>query len=792
MSRRSDDELIGYADPLVAMPGEAVSIMVSTSHREYHASLVRLCHGDDHPAGPGFQEQSYAHVLDAVCEGRLQRARPGSYGVVETADQPTWVDGVTIAAKIWPTTPATGQRQTVVSTLCSRHGGFDLALGEDGRVIVQLSTAGGSAELTTPHSLQAHVWYGVAVTIDPHQGQMTLATFDLAPLRRAGDAICRRRVQTGPPPPCGTVLLGARSPARRLPGCAIAAPTDFFNGKIEQPTIYARAASRAELQSIVRGENPVSMRPHVAAKWDFAQRIGSDRFMDRSPNRLDGRLVNNPARAVTGANWDGSQHSWRHAPKQYAAIHFHEDDLADAEWSQDLGVTVPADLPSGVFAVKLTVDDATGYVPFVVSARRSERPAPVRYLASTMTWLAYANHRFHQSVHPAATELGVRPHDLSRILDHHPEWGSSLYDEHRDGSGVMYSSWRRPLIDLDPRFRHAHSGMPGHLALDLHVIAWLAAKGYTFDLITDHDLHDDGSALLEDSKVLVTSPHPEYVSGAMVDAVERFIARGGRVLYLGGNGFYWVSAIDAHRRWIMEVRRGVAGTRPWESLPGELYLSSSGELGGKWRHRGRPPNAVLGVGYSGIGFVRNACGYRRTPSSHEPEFACFFDGIQSETFGDHGLVNGGAASVELDSAEQSRGTPPSAVVLASARPRSRYVVISTDDVHEITPASALTSVDNPAVRADVTYFDTESGGAVFAASAIGWAGSMVADGYENDVSRLTQNVLDTFLGMSGAAPPIARKPSGTSPREATLEPSDCDGDKAPRIEDVTRGGAELP
>ena len=40
---------------------------------------------------------------------------------------------------------------------------------------------------------------------------------------------------------------------------------------------------------------------------------------------------------------------WRHAPREYAAIHFHDDDLHDAGWATDFDFTVPADLPSGAY-----------------------------------------------------------------------------------------------------------------------------------------------------------------------------------------------------------------------------------------------------------------------------------------------------------------------------------------------------------------------------------------------------------------------------------------------------------
>ena len=49
------------------------------------------------------------------------------------------------------------------------------------------------------------------------------------------------------------------------------------------------------------------------------------------------------------------------------------------------------------------------------------------------------------------------------------------------------------------------------------------------------------------------------------------------------------------------------------------------------------------------------------------------------------------------------------------------------------------------VRADITYFTTRNGGAVFSASSIAWCGALAHNGYDNNVSRMTANVLRRFL-----------------------------------------------
>ena len=166
----------------------------------------------------------------------------------------------------------------------------------------------------------------------------------------------------------------------------------------------------------------------------------------------------------------------------------------------------------------------------------------------------------------------------------------SHYEKHADGSGVFYVSHLCPQMVIRPKYRHPGLGFgasaPHQLSADLHLLDWMETKGFRYDVVTDHDLHAEGTALLNYYRVLVTGTHPEYWTGAMLDALEDYLAGGGRLMYMGGNGFYWVTSIDPHRSHIVEVRRW-GGSQSWRVEPGEAYHSTTGELGGLWRERGR-------------------------------------------------------------------------------------------------------------------------------------------------------------------------------------------------------------
>ncbi len=50
------------------------------------------------------------------------------------------------------------------------------------------------------------------------------------------------------------------------------------------------------------------------------------------------------------------------------------------------------------------------------------------------------------------------------------------------------------------------------------------------------------------------------------------------------------------------------------------------------------------------------------------------------------------------------------------------------------------------VRCDMVFFETPKGGAVFSTSSISWAGALAHDGYKNNVSRITANVVKPLPG----------------------------------------------
>jgi N,N-dimethylformamidase len=307
-------------------------------------------------------------------------------------------------------------------------------------------------------------------------------------------------------------------------------------------------------------------------------------------------------RGLTGHNWTGRIFSRKEAPHQYGSIHFHDDDLEDTGWDADFEWSIPSDLKSGIYAAHLSSDDEEDFVPFVISDKKAK--AKIAFLVPTMTYLEYANERvlFAGIDFSGLTNIPIVVDPYDRYLGEHTELGGSIYDVHSDGSGICYSTARRPIVNMRPNHRHWVHSCPRKLPFDLYLVDWLEQKNFQYDVITDHDLHHKGEDLLRQYDVIMTGSHPEYWTSAMLDGIDGYLDHGGRLMYLGGNGFYWVTAVDPERDHIIEVRRGYAGSRAWPSHVGELELASTGEVGGIWRHLGRPPNALVGVGFAAQGW----------------------------------------------------------------------------------------------------------------------------------------------------------------------------------------------
>ena len=77
---------------------------------------------------------------------------------------------------------------------------------------------------------------------------------------------------------------------------------------------------------------------------------------------------------------------------------------------------------------------------------------------------------------------------------------------------------------------------------------------------------------------------------------------GGRLAYLGGNGFYWKIAHAPQMPGIMEIRRAEGGIRAWAADAGEGYHQLDGGYGGLWRRVNRKLQSLY-LHFSGVSVI---------------------------------------------------------------------------------------------------------------------------------------------------------------------------------------------
>ena len=501
MARILDDsggELIGYTSRWSAHAGETIELMVSTTAASFDASIVRLRHGDPSPKGPGFRALPVPSAIDGTYEGAVQTIAAGSYAVVDDLPELR-----ALALWVWPTRPRAGCEQTVLAGSSAVVG-----VNGDGHAFLRA----GGAEITSPEPLAHERWTQIVISLGSDR---TALAVDGAVVARAGGAA----------PLAGTVHLAADLDRDA-----------HFEGRLEELTGFRAALADDDLA-------PAALAA-LSPDWRCDMRTA--------------RLVNAPMTAVTGRHWDDDTTDFRGAPDEYAAVHFHSDDLEDAGWEPALALTIPDDLTSGVYAFALSAGDLVDHVPFVVRPRPGAPTARIALLLPTLTYQVYGNERLiaggEAGMAPVPEgDLPVDPADT--WLERHPEAGRSCYDYHPDGHGVALVSQLRPIPNVRPQFRWWLLDAPERFGADLYLVDWLDELGEPYDVFTDHDLHAAGRVLLDDYAVILTGTHPEYTTRAMLGRLRRLPRRrrpadvpGRQRLLLG----------DEHRSRAPASRRGAA------------------------------------------------------------------------------------------------------------------------------------------------------------------------------------------------------------------------------------------
>ena len=486
---------LGYPDKLCVRPGETVRFHVSGAGAETaSAQLVKLIHGDTQSGGPGFRELEVPSVVDGSYPLRDQPTHHGSYARMPGAGSilaDTAQTGVSLCAMV-ASFADTGVQPLFSAWDTATETGMALVL-EPGLRPAFWTTA---ARVALSDPLLSGVWYAVCGSWDPARGVLAVRAL---PVVNSYNSRCGPVTQVTPgaaelagvrPPavPDVDLLLGAfdASDARVVRGA--------YNGKLALPCVYGGALGDGQLAALAGSGARPAVADRLRAWWDLTGNADTSVVSSGVSGAPDGRLINQPTRAVTAHNWDGSCYEWPHAPELYGAVHFHDDDIDDVGWEAMCALPVPDELASGVYALRLRAGGFEDHTPFFVRAVPG-RESPVALVLPTASYMAYANEHLATAAPMGQAIVGhtpaLAPMDL--LLMEHPELGLSMYELHRDGSGVAFSSRRRPILNMRPRHRFSFLGT-WQFPSDLYLVDWLESRGTPYDVLIDEDLHREGVA----------------------------------------------------------------------------------------------------------------------------------------------------------------------------------------------------------------------------------------------------------------------------------------------------------
>ena len=193
--------------------------------------------------------------------------------------------------------------------------------------------------------------------------------------------------------------------------------------------------------------------------------------------------------------------------------------------------------PSGLYYARLEAPDGrVGFAPFVVAPRHlgMERVAVV---LPTLTWQAY-----------------------------------NFRDDDGDGSpDSWYAGKRLDTVRLGRAF--LDRGVPYGLRFHLGFLHWLSWTGKRVDVLSQADLERVSNVrrLRRAYDLIVFAGHHEYVTTREYDVVERYRNRGGNLMFLSANSYFW--RVIRQGDVIRKSRRWRNLDRPESSLIGAQYIA---------------------------------------------------------------------------------------------------------------------------------------------------------------------------------------------------------------------------
>ena len=429
-----DERILAYADRWDVRPGETMRFKVSTGARApgYRFDVARIRSAVTHEDGPGRRLVPLPTTADGQYNGRSQTTAIGSY-VAFDRHCPVELTGFSVRVNAKPTL-VTGRAQSLLGTWdAGRQTGFAIYLDDAGRLSLTVGTGAGAVfTVSTTKPLPLGYWHEATGAYDADNGRMLVSHR------------CLER---------GHLLLREAGAERQLDSRPTLEPQDFFIGAWKAPEGSMTAHFNGKLEAPALFASPHWDEASLVAAWDFSLDPCGNEIINTTPSRWNGRAVNRPTRAMKGSRWDGTVHRWTDDPTHYAAIHFHEDDVVDCGWADDIVLSIPPEWESGVYCGRFHQGDDTAYATFFVLPAKG-KPGSDSGGGDANRHLCLLRQRRHPRATPA---LSRAQHESVRDLDQESDVSAnasrSSVPRPTTCAAMAAACVMHPVIDLFWRWR---------------------------------------------------------------------------------------------------------------------------------------------------------------------------------------------------------------------------------------------------------------------------------------------------------------------------------------------------
>jgi hypothetical protein len=229
---------------------------------------------------------------------------------------------------------------------------------------------------------------------------------------------------------------------------------------------------------------------------------------------------------------------------------------------------------------------------------RSPKPSADRtlFVLSTNTWNAY-NDFGGRNLYTGAVTLSFERPLAAGFLSKPGAAGERVVE------GRAYADYTS-VNALSP-----WHGMSGWAGQERRFALWAEAEGIALDYAINADLEREPS-LLDGFARYISVGHDEYWTSGMRDAVESFVASGGRAAFLSGNTCYWQVRLEGHtmvcykHRFVEDPVQGTADAHLTTTMWSDPLTK-------------RPETTMTGLSFTRGGYARTARSVPRGSGGYE-------------------------------------------------------------------------------------------------------------------------------------------------------------------------------